>query len=47
VLETLRSLTGRSIDVIHIVGRPQNEMLCQMAADPTGMPVAAGPVELP
>ena len=46
VLELLRSLTGRAVEVIHIVGGgSQNEMLCQMAADACGLPVAAGPVE--
>ena len=40
------ALSGRRIDVIHIVGGgSQNELLCQLTADKAGTPVVAGPVE--
>ncbi len=39
-------LSGRRIDVIHIVGGgSQNELLCQLVADAAGTTVIAGPVE--
>ena len=39
-------LSGKSVSVIHIVGGgSQNELLCQLIADRSGMPVLAGPVE--
>jgi len=39
-------LSGRPVSVIHIVGGgSQNELLCQLVADRSGMPVLAGPVE--
>ncbi|MGV8877186.1 MAG: rhamnulokinase [Rhodoglobus sp.] len=39
-------LSGRSVAVIHIVGGgSQNELLCQLIANRSGMPVLAGPVE--
>ncbi|MBW9119744.1 rhamnulokinase [Microbacterium trichothecenolyticum] len=39
-------LTGRAIDVIHIVGGGAlNRLLCQATADRSGLPVLAGPVE--
>lgn len=45
-LETVSRLAGRPIEVIHIVGGgSQNELLNQMTADATGIPVVAGPVE--
>jgi rhamnulokinase len=45
-LETLRELTGRRIDRIHVVGGGvQNALLCQMTANACGVPVSAGPVE--
>ena len=45
-IDDARRLTGRSIDVIHIVGGgSRNELLCQLTADATGLPVFAGPVE--
>ena len=45
-LENLEKLSGRKIDVIHIVGGgTQNELLNQMAADACGRQVVCGPVE--
>jgi len=39
-------LSGRPVSVIHIVGGgSQNQLLCQLTADPSGLPVVAGPVE--
>lgn len=39
-------LSGNRIDVIHIVGGgSQNELLCQLTANLSGIPVLAGPVE--
>jgi len=39
-------LAGTSADVVHIVGGGcQNELLCQLTADLSGLPVIAGPVE--
>ncbi len=46
VLQTLQSLTDATCEVIHIVGGgARNELLCQLTADATGVPVVAGPVE--
>lgn len=46
VLETFQSLTGREIEVIHIVGGgSQNRLLNQLAANATGRRVIAGPTE--
>jgi rhamnulokinase len=46
VLETLEKLTGRRIDVIHIVGGgSRNKLLNQLAADFTRRRVIAGPAE--
>jgi rhamnulokinase len=46
VLERLEQLAGRRLEPIHIVGGGiQNTLLCQFAADATGRPVIAGPVE--
>jgi rhamnulokinase len=46
VLETLETLTGRTIRTIHIVGGgSRNRLLNQLAADTTGRRVVAGPVE--
>lgn len=46
VLELLEKLTGRRIDVIHIVGGgSRNRLLNQLAADFTGRRVVAGPAE--
>jgi len=46
VLKTLEGLTGRTIDVIHIVGGgSRNRLLNQLTADVTGRRVVAGPAE--
>jgi rhamnulokinase len=46
VLETLQALSGRIVDVIHILGGgTQNELLSQMTANASGIPVLAGPIE--
>ena len=46
VLSQLEELTGKPIEVIHIVGGgSQNELLNQFAANACGRPVIAGPVE--
>lgn len=43
---TAGRLTGREIDVVHIVGGGAlNRLLCQATADRAGLPVLAGPVE--
>ena len=43
---TASALTGRRLDVVHIVGGGSlNALLCQATADRTGLPVLAGPVE--
>lgn len=46
VLDELREVTGRTIRRIHIIGGgSRNGSLCRFAADATGLPVMAGPVE--
>lgn len=46
VLERLETLTGRRVEVIHIVGGgSQNTLLNQFTADACNRPVLAGPVE--
>src|SRR5207247_3022415 len=46
VLEKLEELTGRRLEVIHVVGGgSQNALLCQFTADACNRPVLAGPVE--
>jgi rhamnulokinase len=45
-LERLERILGRKFSVLHIVGGgSRNSLLCQLAADATGIPVLAGPVE--
>ncbi len=40
------NLTGKTVSVVHMVGGgSQNELLCQLTADRTGLPVLAGPAE--
>lgn len=46
VMERLQELTGKRIEVIHVVGGGcQNELLCQFTADACNREVLAGPVE--
>jgi rhamnulokinase len=46
VLERLTRVTGRRIDVVHVIGGGvHNELLCRLTADIGGRPVLAGPVE--
>ena len=41
-----QALSGQHADVIHIVGGgSRNDLLCQLTADATGLPVIAGPAE--
>jgi rhamnulokinase len=45
-LEEINGITGYSIAFLHVVGGGvQNELLCQITADVTQIPVIAGPVE--
>jgi rhamnulokinase len=45
-VEQAVTLTGREVDVVHVVGGgSQNALLCQLTADACGRPVVAGPVE--
>lgn len=45
-LREAQELSGRQIDVVHIVGGGSNNaLLCQQTADATGLPVVAGPEE--
>ena len=46
VLDELREIKGRPIEILHIVGGGiQNQLLNQFTADATGTKVIAGPVE--
>ncbi len=46
VLEELRTLYSHPINRIHVIGGgARNELLCQLTADVTGLPVVAGPTE--
>jgi rhamnulokinase len=46
VLEEIAALNGYTIDALHVVGGGvQNELLCQLTADVTKVPVFAGPIE--
>jgi rhamnulokinase len=46
VIEELRLVLGHPIERIHVIGGgSQNEVLCQLTADATGLPVVAGPAE--
>jgi rhamnulokinase len=45
-LALAQDLAGRAVDAVHVVGGgARNELLCQLTADATGLPVLAGPVE--
>ena len=46
VADQLEESIGRDLEVLHIVGGgTQNELLCQLTADATGIPAVCGPVE--
>jgi rhamnulokinase len=45
-VEQVQRLSGRSVDVVHVVGGgSRNSLLCQLTADACGLPVLAGPAE--
>jgi len=46
VLQQLHEVRSHAINRIHVIGGgTRNEMLCQLTADATGLPVSAGPAE--
>ena len=46
VLERASAVSGQSLRTVHVVGGgAANQVLCQLTADLTGLPVIAGPVE--
>jgi rhamnulokinase len=46
VLDRLELVTGREIEVVHVIGGgARNALLCRLTADLLGRPVLAGPVE--
>lgn len=46
VLDRLKEASGKKIEQLHIIGGgSQNELLCQFAANATGVKVVAGPIE--
>ncbi|HVL31547.1 MAG TPA: rhamnulokinase family protein [Solirubrobacteraceae bacterium] len=46
VLEQLKAVSGREVDVVHVIGGgARNALLCQLTADVLGVPVLAGPIE--
>jgi rhamnulokinase len=46
VIDELRSVLGRPVDKIHVIGGgSRNALLCQLTADATSLPVVAGPAE--
>lgn len=46
VVDQLEEAIGHDLDVLHIVGGgTQNQLLCQLTADATGMPAICGPIE--
>lgn len=45
-LAQVTSLSGRQVDVVHVVGGgARNALLCRLTAEATGLPVVAGPAE--
>ncbi len=45
-LRQLEAITGRELEVLHVVGRgARHELLNQLTADVTGLPVVVGPVD--
>src|SRR5581483_3043799 len=45
-LHDAQALSGRHADAVHVVGGgSRNDLLCQLTADATGLPVLAGPAE--
>ena len=46
VLSELTHISGKSVDVLHVVGGgAQNKLLCELTSQAAGVPVLAGPVE--